>query len=369
MNNIQSLKELGQSVWLDYIQRTLITSGELQSFLDMGICGITSNPSIFEKAITGSTDYDQSIKQMAIEGKTAQGIYDALTLHDIQMAADLLQPIYEQSEGKDGFVSLEVSPKLAYDSDATFIDAQRLWKQVERPNLMIKIPATSEGLSAITKAITAGINVNVTLIFAIQRYQEVMDAYMQGLETRLAAGLPIKNVASVASFFVSRLDTKVDKLLARMTPESNEAVSLLGKAAVANAKIAYAHFTEVLSSDRMQTLIARGGQLQRPLWASTSTKNPNYSDILYVQSLIGRHTVNTIPLNTLEAFLDHGVPELTIEDDLEEARRTIDRLTNLGIDLDTVTKELEEEGVIAFEKSYDNLLLSIENKRLAMIST
>lgn len=363
---LEELANIGQAIWLDYIRRSFTRSGELSKLIDLGLRGVTSNPSIFEKAIAGSQDYDAQILQLAQEGKSAQEIYEALAIQDIQEAADLLRPVYDKTSGADGYVSLEVSPELAYDSHATLEDAKRLWNAVDRPNLMIKIPATQAGLPAITQAIAHGINVNVTLIFALERYQAVMEAYLQGLEQRLAAGLPLDHVASVASFFVSRVDSKADQLLQIILRDEGasaaQAAGLLGKAANANAKLAYQLFLQVFSSPRFEQLRASGANLQRPLWASTSTKNPAYSDILYVQELIGKHTVNTLPQNTLDAFIDHGQARVTIEAGLDEARSVLEKLEGLGISMQRVTRELEEEGVQAFSDAYHSLLNSIEKK-------
>lgn len=366
MTTLHELASLGQSIWLDYIRRSFMTSGEMQKLIDMGLRGMTSNPSIFEKAIAGSQDYDPQIFDLVRAGKNATEIYETVVITDIQQAADLLRPVYESTSGADGFVSLEVSPALAHDTQETYKEAQRLWNTVDRPNLMIKIPATREGIPAITRAIAAGINVNVTLIFALERYQAVMDAYLQGLEQRLAAGLPLEHIASVASFFVSRVDSKIDRLLEdiirREGKNAAKASALLGRAANANAILAYQLFKEVLSSERFLRLQAGGARVQRPLWASTSTKNPAYSDILYVQELIGPHTVNTLPQNTLDAFIAHGQVRQTIEDDVDGARRAMQQLAELDISMQQVTHELEEEGVKAFADAFDSLIASINRK-------
>lgn len=365
MTILQELANIGQAIWLDYIRRSFTKSGKLSKLIEMGLRGVTSNPSIFEKAIAGSQDYDEKIQQLVQAGRSAQEIYEALAIQDIQEAADLLRSVYEKTDGADGYVSLEVSPTLAYNGQATFEEAQRLWNAVNRPNLMIKIPATQAGLPAITQSIAHGINVNVTLIFALDRYQAVMDAYLQGLEQRLASGQPLDGIASVASFFVSRVDSKVDDMLQQlMLGESAAATDavLLGKAANANAKLAYQLFLQVFSSPRFERLHNSGANLQRPLWASTSTKNPAYSDILYVQELIGKHTVNTLPQNTLDAFIHHGQARLTIEDGLDEARDVIASLEAMGISMQQVTMELEQEGVQAFADAYQALLRSIEKK-------
>lgn len=372
MTKLHDLAELGQAIWLDYIQRSFIESGELQTLIDLGLRGMTSNPTIFEKAITGSAGYDEDIAKLAARGKTTQEIYESLAIADIRLAADQLRPVYDASAGADGYVSLEVNPELARDTQGTLLEARRLWSQVGRPNLMIKIPATKEGLPAITQAITSGINVNVTLIFSLERYGEVMEAYLGGLENRIQAGNQVDQIASVASFFVSRLDSKIDKQLAGIiNTEETDAVlasRLLGRAAVNNAKLAYQMFKEVFESQRFSQLAAQGTRLQRPLWASTSTKNPAYSDILYVQELIGAHTVNTLPQNTLDAFLDHGEVIPTIEADLGSAREEIRAISQLGISMDRITQELEDEGIASFAKSYRDLLNSIQEKQSALLS-
>jgi transaldolase/glucose-6-phosphate isomerase len=369
MTKIQELAQLGQAIWLDYIQRGFIRDGGLQKLIDIGLRGITSNPTIFEKAIAHSQDYDPDLARLAQQGKSAAEIYLELAVADIQQACDLLHPVYDQTGGEDGYVSLEVSPYLANDTQATAREAEQLWKRVDRPNLMIKIPATKAGLPAITQSIARGININVTLIFSLERYAEVMAAYLKGLELRLAQGLPVDRIASVASFFVSRVDTKVDRLLDEIIhkegPGAHLAHSLLGQAAVANARTAYAQFKSVFEGDDFRPLAARGARLQRPLWASTSTKNPAYSDILYVQELIGAHTVNTLPQETLEHFLDHGRVEPTLEKDLDQVNFVLQSLEEVGISMVQVTQELEEEGVASFSKSFDALLSSIEAKRKA----
>ncbi len=372
MSKIQALAELGQAIWLDYIQRVFIHSGALQELIDMGLRGMTSNPTIFEKAIAGSRDYDQDLQRLVADGKTTEEIYQSLAIDDIRKAADMLYPVYDQTKGSDGYVSLEVNPDLAFESETTVSEARRLWVTVDRPNLMIKIPGTVAGLIAIRQALAAGVNVNVTLIFSLKRYSKVMEAYLNGLEDRLAAGKPISGIASVASFFVSRVDTKVDKRLEQLNrahlDRPERLANLPGKAAVANAKLAYAQFREVFENERFKKLQAHGARLQRPLWASTSTKNPAYSDILYVQELIGRHTVNTLPQQTLEAFLDHGQVSLTIEEGLDQARFTLETLEDIGISMDQVTQELEDEGVAAFAHSYASLLESIATKRRMLLA-
>ena len=372
MNSVQVLTDLGQSIWLDYVSRSLITSGRLQSLLEIGVRGMTSNPTIFEKAIAGSEDYDETIVQLAQSGKSTNEIYSALTITDIQDAADQLRPIYDKSNGGDGYISLEVNPRLAHDSASTITEAEQIWALVDRPNLMIKIPATKEGLGAITQTIAAGINVNVTLIFSIDRYSGVLDAYISGLEKRLTSGHSIVRIASVASFFISRLDSKVDAQLADLADKDPTkallAKELQGRAAVANARLAYSHFLNTIKNERYSALQSRGALLQRPLWASTSTKNPSYPDIKYVQELIIPDTVNTLPPSTLEAFLDHGRPEISFDNDVSAEIQVIESLRDLGIDMKSVTRELEQEGVAAFANSFESLIKSIDSKRADILS-
>jgi transaldolase len=370
MNPLMQLHPLGQSVWLDYIQRDLLRSGALARMIrDDGVRGITSNPTIFEKAINGSTEYDAAV--MALMAKnphaSSRDVFFSLAIEDIQGAADLLRPVYEQSGARDGMVSLEVSPDLAYDTDATVAEARRLHERVNRPNLMIKVPATREGLPAVETLIRDGINVNVTLLFSVQRYKEVVDAYLKGLEARVRDGQPVHQIASVASFFISRVDATVDKVLEDKIrqlsgPERDRTRALLGAAAIANAKVAYQAYQGYFTSQRFKPLMAAGAQTQRLLWASTGTKNPDYSDVLYVDKLIGSDTVNTMPPATLDAFKDHGTPASTLEVDIDQARRTLTELKNRGVDMDDVTDRLERDGVKLFADSFSTLLASIEKK-------
>lgn len=373
MSKLKQLAALGQAIWLDYIRRSFLKDGSLQALIDRGLRGMTSNPTIFDKAIARNNDYDQSMESLVLAGQSTNEIYTALTVEDIQTAADLLKPVYDANQGQDGFVSLEVSPTLARDTRGTVDEAQRLWKLVDRPNLMIKIPATEEGLPAISQSISAGININVTLIFSLARYAAVMQAYLGGLEHRIQNRLPIDQIASVASFFVSRVDTKVDERLEELMkaegPQANQAAELRGKIAIANSRLAYQQFKEVFSSSRFQALQAKGAHIQRPLWASTSTKNPAYSDIKYVQELIARDTINTLPQDTLEEFEDHGTVQLTIEEDLEAARQALETLESLGISMRQITDELEDEGVASFANSFESLLKTIETKRLRIIAS
>src|SRR5512138_3073823 len=337
MNPIGKLTQLGQSLWYDNVQRKLLENGEFAAMIQRGdIRGMTSNPTIFNNAIAKSNDYDSALLPLAWAGWDAEKIFWQLAIEDIRAACDLFQPLYEESNGGDGYVSIEVSPNLAHDSDATAMQAEQLWARVRRPNLMVKIPATKEGIPAIRKSIAAGVNVNVTLIFSLARYAEVMEAYLSGLEDRTAAGHPIDHIASVASFFVSRVDSKIDAKL----PEVS---ALRGKAAIANAKLAYDEFQKTFSSRRWENLKVKGARVQRPLWASTSTKNPAYPDTIYVDNLIGPETVDTVPPGTLDAFRDHGKAEVTLTRDLDQAQETIGQLEAAGISMDTVTQELEDE--------------------------
>lgn len=357
MTKLHELAALGQSVWLDFIHRDILESGRLAALIADGVRGVTSNPAIFEKAIAGSADYDRDIERLAGEGLGPEAIYEALAVLDVRRAADLLRPVYDSSAGGDGFVSLEVSPALADDAEATAAEAARLFSAVGRPNLMIKIPATPAGIRAVEAAVAAGISVNVTLIFSLSQYGAAAKAYIAGLERRLAAGGALAPIASVASFFVSRVDSAVDPLLEKLGHRD-----LAGKIAVDNAKLAYAHFREIFRGERWGRLAAAGGRLQRPLWASTGTKNPAYPDTLYVDSLIGPETVNTLPPATLAAFMDHGTAALTLDRDLEASRRRLSKLAALGIDLDAVTAELLAEGVAAFARPFESLMRSIQGK-------
>ena len=350
--------ELGQSIWYDNIQRGLLRSGAFKAMVDRDeIRGVTSNPTIFQNAIAKTNDYDEMIQLFALSNMSAEDIFFALAIQDIQDAADILKPLYDQSDAGDGYVSLEVSPLLAHDTEKTIQQAIRLWKQVDRPNLMIKIPATLAGIPAIKAAIAEGINVNVTLIFSLERYAEVMEAYLQGLEDRVRKGLDVSRIASVASFFVSRVDSKVDGQIVNH-PE------LQGKTAVANAVLAYQLYQDVFSTQRYAELRAHGARAQRPLWASTSTKNPDYPDLLYVDTLVAPNTVNTVPPKTLIAILDHGIPALMSNDALRTSSQLLETLSTVGVNMQTVTKELEEEGVASFIKSYEDLLKTIEQRKI-----
>jgi transaldolase/glucose-6-phosphate isomerase len=363
MNPITKLTQLGQSLWYDNIQRRLLENGELQAMIERGeIRGVTSNPTIFNNAIAKTSDYDSALTPLAWAGWDAEKIFWQLAIEDIRAACDAFAPLYEETNGGDGYVSLEVSPYIAHDTEATVAQAEQLWARVKRPNLMVKIPATREGIPAIRRAIAAGVNINVTLIFSLTRYAEVMDAYLSGLEDRAAAGRPIDHIASVASFFVSRVDSKID-------PKLPEGSPLRGKAAIANAKLAYDLYQQTFAGARWEKLKVKGARVQRPLWASTSTKNPAYPDTIYVDNLIGPETVNTVPPQTLEAFKDHGVAEVTLVRGLNEARDAIAQLEALGISMDVVTQELEDEGVKAFADAFTQLLATIDQRRKAAASS
>jgi transaldolase len=363
MNPTLQLHQAGQSIWYDNIQRRLLKNGELAGMIQRGeIRGVTSNPSIFMNAIAKSNDYDDQLEVLARQDCSVEEIYAQLTIKDIQTAADLFSPLYKESVKGDGYVSLEVSPTLAHDTNSTLAEARRLWQQVARPNLMIKIPATKAGLPAITGAIADGLNVNVTLIFSRQRYAEVMEAYLAGLEQRAANGLGVDGIASVASFFISRVDSAVDALLGGI--DSNKAVQLSGKAAIANAGLAYTDFQKVFTSERFMKLSAKGARAQRPLWASTSTKNPSYRDVIYIEELVAPDTVNTVPPQTLLAFLDHGaVYPFRLEKHIGEAEQVIADLETMGISYAQVVQKLEDDGVKAFADAYGELLATINRRR------
>lgn len=358
-NPLTQLKALGQSVWLDFIQRSFIKSGDLKRLIDHdGLAGLTSNPTIFAKAISETSEYDLEIEELLRADKSIEEIYLALAVRDIQNAADLFYPTFERTKGQDGFVSLEVSPHLARDTKATIEEVRKLSGLVNRKNVMIKIPATKEGLPAIEQAIAEGINTNVTLIFSLERYEQVAHAYLSGLQRRVEKGEQLDPVHSVASVFVSRIDTKADKLLAE-----KGIGEMQGKVAIANSRLIYAKFNEIFASERFKLLQTNGGNIQRPLWGSTGTKNPAYSDVLYVEELIGPHTVNTMPPATLAAFRDHGNISASLEREVDEAAGTLMKLSEAGVDLKQVTDELESEGVQSFSDSFDGLFHIIEQKR------
>ena len=365
---ILHLKDYGQSVWMDNLSRDLLVSGELRELIDSrDVHGITSNPAIFEKAIAGNQIYDRDIEAGVRAGKSVEQIYESLVFDDIRRACDVLQPIYEASNGLDGYVSLEVPPNLAHDTDTTLAEARRYAAAIDRPNLMIKIPGTPAGLKAVEQTIRDGINVNVTLLFSLQSYVDTAWAYIRGLEGRLADGNDISAMASVASFFLSRIDSKVDDALDGLMADADASqqekiAGIKGKVAIANAKLAYQEYKKITQSDRWQTLAANGAQVQRLLWASTSTKNPAYSDVMYVDELIGPDTVNTLPPNTIEACADHCDVSSRIETDVDQAQAVIDTLPTVGISLDDVMDELLTEGIDKFIKPFDQLMDSLVTK-------
>jgi len=369
-NPLLDLKRLGQSVWLDNIRRGHILSGGLQRLIDEdGISGETSNPAIFEKAIAGnSADYAGAMRQLVGSGRSALEIYDALSCEDVRLACGVFRPVYDKTGGADGFVSIEVAPSLAHDTAGTIADAKRLFRAVGCPNAMVKIPGTPEGVPAIEECLYAGLNINITLLFSIEAYEAVAWAYVRALERRAAEGKPVDRIASVASFFVSRIDTLADALLTgKMSAASDPALkaklaAVRGKAAIANAKIAYALFKRIFGDPRFLALQKKGARVQRPLWASTSTKNPSYPDTLYVDTLIGPDTVNTLPPETMDAFRDHGRPRLTVEEDLDGARQVLQDLENAGISMKMVTRQVLDEGVAKFSQAFDQLLASLEKK-------
>ena len=365
MNPLQRLATHGQSISLDLLGRQLLSSGDLRRMIEQdAVTSVTSNPAIFEKSILEGDHYDADLKTMA--GQSVDDAYLALVTKDILDAAALLRPIYDQTHGRDGFVSLEVSPHSAMDAEATITEARQLWKRLDQPNVYIKIPGTAPGLAAIQKAIAEGINVNVTLLFSLDRYRAVTDAYLSGLEEHLAAGHQIGHISSVASFFLSRIDSAVDPLLEKLVAEGGDkaetAKSLLGEVAIASAKQAYVIWQEVFSSERFKKLEAHGAQKQRLLWASTGTKNKAYSDVKYVEALIGPDTVNTIPLDTLLAYRDHGRPANRLTDDLPDAQRKLDRLASLGIDLTKITADLEADGISKFVQPFEKLYAALKTK-------
>jgi transaldolase len=373
-NPLVELTNLGQSVWYDNIERKLVTSGELRRLIEEdSLGGVTSNPAIFEKAISGSDLYHDQLSELTGEGKNAHDIYEALAVRDIQMAADELATVYERTGGADGYVSFECSPLLANDTQGTIEEARRLWKWLDRKNVMIKIPGTPEGIPAIEQCIYEGININITLLFSLTSHEDTMEAYIRGLERRVAEGKSVRGIASVASFFVSRVDTAADKIIedrlkqATSEEERSKLHSLLGRIAIANAKMAYQRYKEVFHGERFAALKARGAQVQRPLWASTSTKNPAYRDVYYVEALIGPETVDTIPPATLEAFRDHGVARVTITDNLDQERALILRLKEVGISLDEVTQQVLDEGVAKFVEPFEKLLAAIESRRAEVL--
>jgi transaldolase/transaldolase/glucose-6-phosphate isomerase len=357
-NKVKNIHDFGQSIWLDFFDRKIMNSGKLKKLIeDDGVTGVTSNPSIFGKAISSSSDYDEDIAALAQQKNSNEEVFLSLEIKDIKRATDLFVPVYEKTNGEDGFVSLEVSPHLAHDTEGTIKQARELWKAVDRKNVMVKIPGTAEGLPAIRKCISEGININITLLFGLPRYRQVVDAYLSGLEDRVKANLPINNIASVASFFLSRIDVLTDPLL-----EGRRLLGLKGEVAIASAKKAYEIYKDFFSSERFKKLEAKAAKKQRVLWASTSSKDPSFSDVKYVEALIGPETINTIPIETLEAFNDHGKPGNNLENDMDKATSVLAQLNNRGIDINIITQKLEDEGIEKFNKAYDKLLKAIEKK-------
>lgn len=359
MNPLNQIRKLDQSIWLDLLDREIMDSGKLQSLIDDDdLRGLTSNPSIFEKAISGSSDYDDDIAKLSKNENDNAVIFFDMAIDDIQRAADIFKPVYNETNGTDGFVSLEVSPHLARDTEGTIKQARELWKKVGRKNVLIKIPGTKEGLPAIRKCLSEGINVNVTLLFGLPRYREITEAFMGGLEDRLKADKPIKDLASVASFFLSRIDVMVDPML-----KEKDANELVGKIAISSAKKAYQIYLEMVASDRFKKLEAKGAQRQRVLWASTSTKDPSFSDVKYVENIIGKETINTLPIKTIDDFRDHGNAARTLTKGLDHANQVMDDLNEKGIDIDKITKKLVDEGIEKFNEAYDKLLKSIDDQK------
>jgi transaldolase len=369
-NPLLKLESFGQSIWMDFIRRGMLDSGELARFIEQdGVLGVTSNPSIFEKAIAETHDYEAQILTLALQGESAAAIYQALTVDDIRRAADLFRPTYDRLDGRDGFVSLEVSPHLAHDTAATLAEARELWAYVDRSNVFIKVPATREGLPAIQQLIGEGVNVNITLLFGLDRYRQVAEAYLAGLERLASRRMPLERAASVASFFLSRLDTLVDPQLEKIRSQGGPAAALAdglqGELAIASARAAYRIYREIFTGERFARLAGLGARPQRLLWASTSTKNPAYRDVKYVEALIGPETINTLPVETLEAYRDHGDPAPRLEQGMGAAGQVLERLSQAGIDLEAVTRQLEDEGVEKFNRAFDQLMASIEQKKAA----
>jgi transaldolase len=362
---IEQLGEFGQSIWFDYISRSLLTSGRLDELIRLGVTGMTSNPTIFDQAINSGNDYDEQIRELKKAGKSVFEIYDDITIKDIQAAADIFKPIYERTTGLDGYVSLEINPQLAYQTQETIEEGKRLAKKVNRPNIMFKVPATEAGYEAITALLAQGINVNVTLIFSLEQYEKTAAAYLAGIKGLLKNKGAARQVRSVASVFVSRIDSAVDALLNKL-PENKEAAYLKGKAATANANLIYCSYAHIFAGDEFKELEKNGASMQRVLWGSTGTKNPAYSDIKYVAELIGKDTVNTVPEKTLEAFLDHGVVKETCSAEVEEGQEVIDGLQKLGIAINDICAQLLTDGVVAFEQSFLSLLAAIEKKAKGM---
>jgi transaldolase/glucose-6-phosphate isomerase len=371
INSLQELRQYGQSVWLDYIRRSLIDSGELKRLVDEdGVRGVTSNPSIFEKAITGSNDYTEALQALQKQpGLDAKGMYEIIAIRDIQDAADVLRTVYDESHGTDGFVSLEVSPTLARDTQGTIDEARRLWQSVNRPNLMVKVPGTAEGVPAIEKLISEGININVTLLFSMEAYEHVAEAYISGLEKLVAAGGNPSKVASVASFFISRIDSLIDGMLeaqlknAKTDAKRQSLEHLTGKIAVANAKLTYRRYQQICASERWKKLVGLKAQPQRLLWASTSTKNPKYRDVFYVEELIGAETVNTMPPVTVDAYRDHGKPRNSLVEALQDAEQVMKDLEEAGVSMRAATDKLLEDGIKLFADAFQQLLAAVDRTK------
>ncbi len=369
VNQIREAQKLGQSIWYDNVSRGLLVSGEIAELVKIGVTGLTSNPTIFEKAISESGDYDEALIALAMEGHTAEEAFEELAITDIRNVADLLRQVYDDTDGTDGYASLEVSPSLAHDTDATVAEALRLFTKLDRPNVMVKVPATPAGIPAIQRLIGQGVNINVTLLFDLEAYRNVRNAYSTGLEQLRASGGDLSKVASVASFFVSRVDSAVDTLL-EATIQNGESgfEHLLGKSAIANATLAYRDFRQTVSERRFELLQENGAQVQRPLWASTGTKNPSYSDVLYMESLIGPDTVNTAPPATMANFLDHGEVKPTITGYIEEAERVMADLKSSGVSITEVTEKLLSDGVKSFTDSFNALIANVEEKKTHLLS-
>jgi transaldolase len=373
-NPLLKISEFGQSIWLDYTRHDLIVSGELQRLIQKdGLRGMTSNPSIFEQAIVGSEIYEKDIRTMRFDGQSPKMIYESLSQRDVQGAADEFLAVYDETKARDGYVSLEVNPHLAHDTKGTIVEARRLWRALNRLNVFIKVPATAEGLPAIQQLISEGINVNITLLFGLPRYRQVAAAYLAGLEARVARGESVEHVASVASFFVSRIDTLIDPMLEHLIaqggPTADAAKQVRGQVAIASAVTAYQIYKNIFHSESFLKLADRGARVQRLLWASTSTKNPDYSDLKYVESLIGADTVNTVTVGTLDAYRSHGEPKARLEQNFESASHTLQRLPGIGISIDKVTQQLEDEGVEKFNRAFDKLMNALTQKSPAQPST
>ena len=370
MNRLQQLHDAGVSIWLDFIERAMLHDGDLEKRIrEDALTGMTSNPTIFEKALAEGTDYDAQLQSASRDPSTGE-LFELLATTDVRDACDRFRGVYDRTEGDDGYVSIEVSPGAAHDARATEEEARRLWKTVDRPNLLVKIPGTEEGAKAVRRVIAAGINVNITLLFSLEAHDRVIDAFMGGLEDRARRGEPINHLASVASFFVSRVDTEIDKRLDALARAGKGGIDALkGKAAIANAKLAYQLFLDRFGSARWKALEAKGARVQKPLWASTSTKNPAYRDVMYIEQLIGPRTINTMPPQTIEAFRDHGEVGRTVDAGVDEARAVLERLEAVGISLEDVTDKLLAEGVASFQKSFESLIAGLERKRAAVHAT